>query len=279
MNKLLSDHLSRLWRNKLFWLCMGGMLFYAVAYMMYAGQHASLPLTGKATTLENYYFQFLLHIGFFYAAFTSMFLGTEYSDGTLRNKLIIGHSRINVYLANLTGSFVAGMLMMCAWFIGALAGVPTLGSFTLSPAVLAEYALICVLLAAVYASINTFIAMLSSNKTVTVLVSFVLAFGSLLCASLLYNLLEEPETIYSMSGITINGDASLIGEEIPNPNYIGGAMRFVFQMLLDILPTGQSVHLAFLEVQRPMVMMLASVALIAGVTVCGIRLFCKKDLK
>ncbi|MGY3662454.1 MAG: hypothetical protein ACXAHE_00930 [Roseburia sp. 1XD42-69] len=47
-----------------------------------------------------------------------MFLGTDYSDGTIRNKLTVGHTRTNIYLANLIVTFAAGLLIMCVWFIG-----------------------------------------------------------------------------------------------------------------------------------------------------------------
>lgn len=278
MSRLLHSNFSRLWKDKIFWLCMGGMLIYVVAYMLNASQNAISPVTGEVYTLEHYYFMFLAYVGFFFAVVTSMFLGTEYSDGTIRNKLIVGHTRTNVYLANLIVTFVASLLIMCVWFIGALAGIPALGFFTFSPAKLAGYYLICVLLVAAYSAINTFIAMLSSNKTVTVLVSIVLLICLIVCASTIYNALEEPETISSMSSVTINSTAPIVGGKVPNPRYIDGALRSIFAMLLDILPTGQSVSLAFLE-SRPTTMILSSVAVTTGITVLGIVLFRKKDLK
>lgn len=258
---------------------MGGMLVYAVVYMLSAGQKTFSSSTGEVYTLEHYYFQFLLYIGFFFAVVSSMFLGTDYSDGTIRNKLIVGHTRTNVYLANLIVTFAAGLLIMCVWFIFALVGIPALGFFTFSPANLVGYFLLCVLLVAAYSAINTFIAMLSSNKTTTVLVSLGLSFGLLLCASLLYNALEAPETINTMSGISISGVAAPMGETVTNPNYIGGALRSIFQMLLNVLPTGQSVNVAFLKVEQPYIMILSSVAVTVGMTALGIILFRKKDLK
>lgn len=279
MSKLLHSNFSRLWKNKIFWICMGGMLIYAVVYMLNAGKTPISSATGQVYPLEHYYFQFLLYVGFFFAVVSSMFLGTDYSDGTMRNKLIVGHTRTNVYLANLIVTFVAGLLIMCVWFIGALVGVPALGFFTFTPVNLVGYFLFCVLIVAAYSAINTFIAMLSSNKTTTVLVSLALAFGLLLCASMIYNALEAPETINSMAGISISGVAAPVGEAVPNPSYIGGAMRFVFQMLLNVLPTGQSVNVAFLKVEHPITMILSSIAVTIGMTVLGIVLFRKKDLK
>ena len=282
MSNLLRSNFSRLWKNKIFWYCVGGMLIYAVSYMLNVSQGISPRATGAAHTLEDYYFQFLLYVGFFFAAVTSMFLGTEYSDGTIRNKLIIGHTRINVYLANLIVSFVAGLLIMCVWFIGALVGVPALGFFTFSPANLIGYFAFCVLLVAEYSAINTFIAMLSSNKAITVMVSLALALGLILCASVLYDVLEAPETLNAtkstMSGITISGEAALVGETVPNPRYIGGARRFVLQTLMNVMPTGQSVSVA-LKNERPNIIMLSPTAVTLVLTALGIVLFRKKDLK
>ena len=247
--------------------------------MLNAGQKTFSYATGEAYTLEDYYFQFLIYADFFFAVISSMFLGTDYSDGTIRNKLIAGHTRASVYLANLIVTFVAGLLMMCVWFIGALVGVPALGFLTLSPANLVGYFLICVLLVAAYSAINTFIAMISSNKTITVLISLGLTIGMLLCASLLYNALETPETISSMTGLSISGVTAPAGETVSNPNYIGGVLRSIFQILLHILPAGQSVNVAFLHVEHYYMMLLSSVAVTVGITALGIVLFGKKDLK
>lgn len=203
----------------------------------------------------------------------------NYSDGTIQNKLIVGHTRANLYLANLIVIFSAGLLIMCVWFIGALVGITALGFFTFGIVKLVEYFLLCALLVATYSAINTFIAMLSANKTTTVLISLALAFGLLLCANLLYNALEVPETINSMSGVSISGATAPIGEVVANPNYVGGILRSVFQMLLDILPTGQSINVAFLKVERPYTMIFSSVVVTVGITALGIILFQKKDLK
>ena len=279
MSNLLRSNFSRLWKDKIFWLCMGGMLIYAVVYMLNAGQRSISFLTGETYPLEHYYFMFLAYVGFFFAVVTSMFVGTEYSDGTMRNKLIVGHTRANIYFANLIVTFVAALLIMCVWFIAALlVGLPTFGFFTFSPAKLAEYFLICVLLVTAYCAVNTFIAMLSSNKAVTILISIVLLIGLIVCASTIDNALKEPETINSLSGVTISGVTAPVGETVANPNYIGGALRSILILLLDILPTGQSVSLAFLEM-RPITMILSSVVVTVGMTALGIVLFRKKDLK
>ncbi len=65
MGKLLRSNFSRLWKDKIFWFCMGGMLIYAVLYMLNASQKTISPLTGEVYTLEHYYFMFLAYVGFF----------------------------------------------------------------------------------------------------------------------------------------------------------------------------------------------------------------------
>ena len=50
-------------------------------------------------------------MGLVAAILTSMFIGSEYSDGTIRNKLVVGHSRMRIYLANLIVCSVACVLI------------------------------------------------------------------------------------------------------------------------------------------------------------------------
>ena len=61
--------------------------------------------------------------------FTGIFIGREYGDGGLRNKLIAGHSRGTVYLANLTVCICANVTAMLLAVGTVLAvGIPIMGT-------------------------------------------------------------------------------------------------------------------------------------------------------
>ena len=49
------------------------------------------------------------------AAVVSLFVGSEYSDGTIRNKLVVGHCRGAVYLSMLMTSIIAEVLLILVW--------------------------------------------------------------------------------------------------------------------------------------------------------------------
>ena len=54
--------------------------------------------------------------GIVMAAFCSMFIGTEFSDGTMRNKLIVGHRRREIYFTNFLTCALSGIfLIWCIW--------------------------------------------------------------------------------------------------------------------------------------------------------------------
>ena len=51
--------------------------------------------------IDEALFQFPMIHGVMLAAFVPLFLGADYSDGTIRNKLIAGHRRSGIYLSDL----------------------------------------------------------------------------------------------------------------------------------------------------------------------------------
>lgn len=279
MSKLLSANFARLWRNKLYWLCFFAMLLFSGGVMLMGSrQAAKLLLEGYSRNLDYYYFHTLPYFGLFLSVFTGLFLGTEYSDGTIRNKIIVGCTRMEIYLCNSICCAVAALTIYIAWAVGGLVGIPALGTWSIGPAGLAEYLLIGLLSVLVLNAVFTLIGQLSSNKAATAVVSILAALVLLLAASMLYNALCEPETTYS--GITISAEGGLgLGEEIPNPAYVGGTMRIVYQVLLNILPTGQAIWIADGEVTQPIGMIVSSVAAIVVLTICGFALFRRKDLK
>jgi len=276
MRNLLSANFARLRRDKCFLLCIGTMLLYAVLYMLNGCRLAATDLSEYHYSLDQYYFHFAVIIGIFPALLSGMFLGTEYSDGTIRNKIIVGHTRTHIYLAGQLTLFTATLLITLVWLIGALVAVPTLGLWKMSAQDILICLCIAVLFEGAFAAIFTFLSMLSTNKAVTVVLTLLLFLGLLILASMLYNALLEPETVSELR-MTVNGIET--GEPAPNPRYISGITREIYAFLLDVLPTGQGLQMWQLELGHPLRMLLSSAAITAAATFGGLALFSKKDLK
>ncbi len=276
MNKLLRSHFSRLWKNKLFWLCMGAMLVYSIVYMLNGCRQAATDMSEYQYGLDQYYFHFALWIGFFCALFSSMFFGTEYSDGTIRNKITVGHTRVDIYMSSLVTTFTATLLIMSAWLLGALIAVPALGFWKMGALHLLEYLLIAVMFVLAFSAICTVVNILSSNKAVTVVISILLFLGLLLFASMVYNGLSEPEMT---SGVQLTANGLEMAEPTPNPKYITGLTRKVYDFIVDFLPTGQGLRMWQLEISNPIRMLISSVFITIFTTVGGVFAFKRKNIK
>ena len=72
------------------------ILACSIVNMRSGCRQATLDMSEFNYTLDHFYFAGMPFIGIFIAAFIGLLLGTEYSDGTMRNKLIVGHTRTNV---------------------------------------------------------------------------------------------------------------------------------------------------------------------------------------
>ncbi len=276
MRKVLSANFSRLWKDKVFWFCMGAMLVYSVVYMLNGCRQATVAMSEYNYCIDKYYFHFAVVIGAFCALFSSMFLGTEYSDGTIRNKIIVGHTRTGIYLANLISVFAATLLIMVAWLIGALTAVPVLGVWEMGVPNLLAYLFIAVMFEAAFSAIFTFICMQSTNKAVTVAVSMLLFLGLLVFSSKIYNALDEPEMT---SSVIITANGMEMSEPAPNPNYVRGVTRMIYEFITDFLPAGQGLQMWQLEIRNSVRMLMSSIAITVLTTSCGIIVFKRKDLK
>lgn len=276
MNKLLRSNFSRLWKNIIFWICMGAMFVYAIVYMLNGCRQATMDMSEYQYSIDNYYFHFALLIGFFCTLFSSMFFGTEFSDGTIRNKIIVGHTRENIYLASLITTFTATLVIMSVWLVSALVAVPTLGFWKIGVFRLVLFLLISAMFVLAYSAIFTVINMLSSNKALTVLISILLFLGLLVFASVIYNSLSEPETV---SGVLITQNGLEMAEPSPNPNYITGVKREIYSFIVDFLPTGQGIRLWRLEITNPVRMLASSLFIAVISTAGGLFAFKKKNIK
>lgn len=277
MSNLLSADFKRLWKSQIMWICAISMLVISTIYMFNEGrQAAQLTQEGASNFLDNFYFNLIPYIGLLYAAFVSIFLGIELSDGTIRNKIVVGHTRSTIFLSNFIVSLVANWILLLTLFLGGLIGIPFLGFFKMSNMELVLYFVIALFFTAALTAILTLFCMLSTNKAITAVSAIAFIMGLLLISSLIYNSLGEPEYL-SGPVITIQGKQQ---EDLtPNPSYVSGITRTVYQYILDFLPTGQGILIAVAKINRPIVSLLSSVTITIVTTIIGIFAFNKTDLK
>ena len=91
MSRLLSADFARLFKNKYFWICSIFMAGFGV--FMQVMNYVSCVSNNTVPHPDTIFFSFSLLTGILLSAFISLFIGTDYSDGTMRSKLVIGHTR------------------------------------------------------------------------------------------------------------------------------------------------------------------------------------------
>lgn len=277
MNKLLSAGFSRLWKNIFFWgeiLLMSGFIVFILLTNYTDGVKYNI-----CYLTDNFWPGCFMVIGIFTALFAAMFLGTEYSDGTIRNKLIAGHSRSSLYLSSLIVCFVSSLFICLGGLLAAfLLGIPLFGPLTKPLSHTMALLGIGIMTVAAFSALFTMIAMLASNKTVSAVLC-ILGFFLLLTAAIYVGMrLDEPEICEGFYEMTANGDI-LPGKPYPNPHYLRGTARAVFVFFQDFLPTGQGFQLAGQNMQPRIILPLYSLLLTITTTLIGIFVFQRKDLK
>ncbi len=265
MRKLMTANLRRLVRDKYLWItcavCMGMCIIGA------ADDRKAVPLmTARGLVTENFLYLGGPMLGLFLGVFVSLFLGTEHSDGTLRNKVTVGRTCSSIYLTSFLTCFLGSLILLLFWFVG---------SFTFLPMSCLElqygWGRVCLMIVlligtlAVFSALYTFIGNLCSNKPMTVVYSLAVFGVIFLVSNHLYSRLGEKEFASSA--------------RLPNPRYLSGSLREVSQSLLELLPADQLILIAYNEVAHPARMLLFSLSLTVIILLLGLFLFRKKDLK
>ena len=128
MRKLLHANFLRLKKDKYFWTGIVVMALYAIADC--AGQYNNMTRYEMTVSYDGVFFASHMVIGMLIAAFCSLYIGTEYSDGTIRNKLIAGCDRKSIYLSNFITCTAAGVMMNTVYMLVAgILGIPLFGFF------------------------------------------------------------------------------------------------------------------------------------------------------
>lgn len=279
MYKLFKANMSRLSKTKIFWLDLVLLAAITVVVMLNYGRSAinmqSMGYEGY-TGMDEYQFNLVPVLGIFVCVVTALFLGTDYADGTIRNKLICGHTRNEIYAANLLTNFIIAFSFTAVYFLASLVGLVKLSPWQMSAGQLLSSISVCIFSLSAVAAVLTLVGMVSHNKAATAILSVFTVLGMLLIASFLYNKLQEPEMTSEMY-MTLNGIE--MGDPKPNPTYIGGSLRTVCECIVQLLPTGQGILLANGEYGNALLFITYSLIIIAVTTAIGMVIFRKKDLK
>lgn len=274
MRKLFAANFSRLWKEKTYWLVFAFMSIGSVCYSWNGFNEINHP----QKHVEDIIFHMLPTSGFVFALFICMRLGTEFEEHTIRNKLVVGYNRTQVYFAEYITCMAASMILLGTMLLSSILFARLLSlEFQSDWMEIVFLCFCCFLIAAVLSAIFVGICMNVGNKAVSLVVSIVFLFAILILASFCINALAEDPTTYSYINIAMDGVQ--YGDLIDNPAYVDGFQRSAYELISDILPTGQMIQLHILDYERAARWPVFSLIMLAIATIAGYLPFRKRDIR
>ncbi|MGM9664055.1 MAG: ABC transporter permease subunit [Eubacteriales bacterium] len=279
MTNLLAPNLKRLLKNRVFQIA--AVVVAAIGLFEIIMMYRESVIEMETAYFDSGLFSFAAIGVFALAAVVSLFVGCEYSDGTIRNKVVVGHRRGAVYLSMLITSVIAETLLILVWT----------AAYLIPGVILMEHAnplwvylvlyLAMFLELAVFSAIFTLLTMTLGSKAGAAVVCILCALLLLMQAIVVESMLEEPE-FYS-PGVIISDDGTMTmeGEPEPNPNYIpeGSPKRAFLGFLMDFMPGGQALQISEHAVDNLVYMCLYDIGWLLVLTGAGVLIFRRKDLK
>lgn len=270
MIKLLKAGFFRLKKDVIFWL----FIFLTIGM---AGFTLFRYLSVEGAYLDKILNEFIMYIGLFIAIFVSIFVGKEYGQGIIRNKIIVGHSRISIFLSNLIISIVVSLLCEIIYLIIVfLIGIPLFEQMQMSFSQFAIVLLNTALIIISFCSIYNFITMICSEITISISICIIL-FVAMFVAQAALGLTANSRK-YIEHAFWDNGNKYIISQE-PDPNYPGDENVKQARMLYLFIPQGQAMKIGNNDLTYSVQMTISSIILICVVNIVGVCIFSKKELK
>ena len=279
MTNLMISGSKRLLKNRAFQITAAVVAVIGLfeIFMMYRDSIIEMD----TPYLDGGLFSFAALGVFALAAVVPLFVGSEYSDGTIRNKVVVGHRRGAVYLSMLVTSVIAETLLILVWT----------AAYLIPGVILMEHAhplwvYLCLYLAvflelAVFSAIFTLLTMTLGNKAGSAVVCILFALLLVMQGIVVKTMLEEPELYGPEIIISDDGEVSYGGEMEPNPNYIpeGSPKRAFYNFLMDFMPGGQALQIAGHTIDNLSKICLYDIGWLVVLTGAGVLIFRRKDLK
>ena len=276
MPKLLRANFSRLLHDRAFRLLSALMAFFGTSMAVVNAVHARQD--GEIWVMDYTIFIYVILAPIVNAVLTALFIGNDYSSGTMRNKRIAGHRRGIIYLANLLVCICAGICLCLAFALPqAAAGLLLKGELNAAPTTILLYVGLSFALMIAFTALFTLIAMLCQNKSHTTAGCILLTFALLFAGVYISSTLEEPDYLaaysYTENGVTVEEP------EQRNPYYITGMKRQVYEFLQDLTPGGQVIQISEMGVKKPAMLAIYDGLILLLVTGFGLVFFRREDLK
>lgn len=279
MSKLISANFSRLIRNKFFWiglaLIVGIAAFIAIDFVQ---AHPMCRETISHETKEVC-FKYTPVIAAIVALFAGLFVGEEYSNKTIRNKIASGYSKKEIYRANwLVCTVVGGLFYLVFFLMIALPIAPWKELVKYHTNVVAEFmrsALVNMFAILSLVSVVVFVAMFVKNRIIGVVATLGCVLLLFLASELMF------EGIRTQPFKTVLNEENGMAMELVNPEYKGGIVRGMIQTVMDVQPFGQilQVNMGRAVDIKAIVLPIYSGIMIALFYFGGAYLFGKRDLE
>lgn len=267
MIRLLSANKIRLKKNRLFWVGLLITVGYCL-FLLIMNYIEKVSYIGNSIVQLNYYLLSPFSvISFICPIFSSIFIGTEYSDGTMRNRLIVGHTRKKIYLANfITVAAVNIVITLIASLVTILFGIMFFGWNIGNPLLFILHYISGIMMLIAFAGFFTLVAMVIHNKTISTVTSIITFLMSYLIAGVIRRLVFGFYNGEAISDIF----SDLSNDMVSQP---------VLEFLYDFIPMGQCLQITSNAVFNPFRLPIYSVLFTAITVICGVLIFSRKDIK
>lgn len=237
MTNLLKANFYKMKKNKFIWIASILSVIVAIYYIRdnYNVYHDFLSYVDINSLMFNYLPVYIIVS----SILISTLLGFDYSNGSIKNKIVVGHSRFKIYISNLISTYLIILTIYLIYvLIICLSGIFLFKNLTFNFEFLLNI-IILLLIILSYTSISVFITMTINNDIVSPVLNVLNSFILIIISFILLSVLSEPKYLHSDNGIYIN-DAGIEVIDTENPMYIKGSKRTIYEIIVNILPTGEA---------------------------------------
>ena len=258
MRDLLRADLYRMFRKRWFWLCVGCM--EAIALVLIVVQRTAMDY---AVSIDRVVFLPMAFYGVAVAALVSLYVGDDYHDGMIRNKIIAGRSRSAIYFSLQTACWLGCLAVYAGMALTTVCIGSALFSVTVTLGEILRYALLGACTCLAYGSLFGMISVLARNKSAAVTLCMALAFAMLfLCLHTNQTLMQAART-----------------ESAANPFYGRGAKRILYLVLHDLNPSGQAAQLSSMQCLHALRFLAMDLLWVCASVFAGPRLLQRMDIR